>query len=246
MSDEFINDRRPWPLPADTWVMFQRWDRLLFAHWPVPYEALRPLVPESLPLDQFDGSAWIGIVPFEVTGAYIRGLRGLPLASDFPEINVRTYVTVQDKPGVYFFSLDAGSALAVAGARLLFRLPYFYSKLRIGAEGATVKYESERDHPDAPNASFTASYRPVGDVFEAAPGSIEYFFVERYCLYTVDRLKRIYRAEIQHRPWPLQPAEAEIERNTMAAAAGVTLPDAAPLLSYAQSQPTRIWPLRRA
>src|SRR4051812_42045561 len=103
---------RPWALPDRAWVMTQTWHDLLFAHWPVKSSDLRPKVPAAFELDLFDGHAWVGVVPFHMTNVAPRGVPSLPRVSEFPELNVRTYVRVGDRPGIYFFSLDAGSALA--------------------------------------------------------------------------------------------------------------------------------------
>ncbi len=115
---------RPYPPPRRPWVMKQAWHDLLFAHWPFEASAVRPLLPASLPLDTFEGRAWIGVVPFRVGGLRVRALPALPFVSAFPELNVRTYVTLDGQPGVFFFSLDAGSRLAVEAARLAYHLPY--------------------------------------------------------------------------------------------------------------------------
>jgi len=238
-------DHRPWPLPSAPWRITQTWNDLLFGHWPVPYEHLRPLVPPSLPLDTFDGQAWIGIVPFWMSGARHRDTPGLPWISAFPELNVRTYVTLDDKPGVVFFSLDAARWLAVQWARTFFLLPYFHARMRVRALGAAVQYTSDRTHPGAPPASLRMAYRPVGEPFEARPGTLEYFLTERYCLYTCDAAGTPYTCEIAHPPWSLQVAEAEIRLNTMADAAHIQLPDTQPLLHFVRRQDMVGWPLRR-
>src|SRR5690348_14257143 len=119
---------RPWPVPSGPWIMVQTWNGLLFAHWPVPPQVLRPLVPRELPLDTFQGSCWLGITPFQITGVRARGLPPIPGLSRFPELNVPTYVGLDDKPGVFFFSLDAANLPAVCGARVFYHLPYFHSR----------------------------------------------------------------------------------------------------------------------
>src|SRR5258708_2809423 len=131
MADDTITrvvEHRPWPLPKEPWIMTQNWDDLLFAHWSVPVEAMRQVVPAVLPLDTYDGKAWIGVVPFGISSFRPRWVPPIPGLSYFPELNVRTYVTVQDKPGVYFFSLDTNSPPSVVGARLWYRLPYFLAR----------------------------------------------------------------------------------------------------------------------
>jgi uncharacterized protein YqjF (DUF2071 family) len=232
---------RPWPVPTAPWVMTQTWHELLFAHWPVNEQELKRRVPPGLPLDLYEGQAWLGIVPFRMTNVAPRGIPNVPFVSSFPELNVRTYVSVDGKPGVYFFSLDAGSAIAVAAARTLLGLPYFPAVMRVDRNEEEVRYESVRQGGGERAATFTSRYRPAGPVDPPRAGSIEYFLTERYCLYRVDGSSRTHRLEIHHPPWPLQIATATIERNTMADAAGIRLPPSAPLLHYAHRQDMVAW-----
>jgi uncharacterized protein YqjF (DUF2071 family) len=234
-------DHRPWPLPGGSWLMAQTWDDLLFAHWRVPVEQLRALVPAEVPLDEFDGSGWLGITPFVISGFRLRGTVPLPWLSTFPEINVRTYVTVDGKPGIWFFSLDTSSQVAVEGARRGYKLPYFRARMTVLRSGGSIEYSSARREGQARPFVFDGRYRPLGDVFNASPGSLEWFLTERYCLYTLDR-GRLQRADIHHPPWPLQRAEAEIELNTMPPD-GIELPDEEPLLHFSRRQDVVIWPL---
>jgi uncharacterized protein YqjF (DUF2071 family) len=231
---------RPWPMPDRPWVMTQTWHDLLFAHWPVDAGALREQVPSEFPLDVFGGTAWLAIVPFHMTNVAPRGVPSLPWISEFPELNVRTYVRVNEKPGVYFFSLDAGSTLAVQAARTLLNLPYYSATMSVTPNAGHIEYHSRRDDGSA-DATLSARYRPVGAAFEAISGSLEYFLTERYCLYARDRRGVPYRLEIHHPPWPLQPADAEFTRNTMAQAAGVPLPDMKPLLHFSKRQDMVGW-----
>jgi uncharacterized protein YqjF (DUF2071 family) len=231
---------RPWPMPDRRWVMTQTWHDLLFAHWPVDPAALRSLVPAPFEIDRHDGVAWVGIVPFHMTNVAPRGVPAVPWLSQLPELNVRTYVRVGDKGGVYFFSLDAARVVAVQAARYLFSLPYFVASMdvRVSA-GGVVQYRSDRQ--GTPPAGFSATYRATGPRFTATPGSLEHFLTERYCLYNVDGRGAPYRLDIHHPPWPLQRAEAEIMRNTMAGAAGIALPPARPLLHFAKRQDMVGW-----
>ena len=237
---------RPWPLPGGPWIMSQTWNDLLFAHWPVDARALRDHVPPGLDLDLFDGQAYVAVVPFHMTNVAPRGVPSIPLVSAFVELNVRTYVTRDDKPGVYFFSLDANSQLAVTGARTMFGLPYFVASMTAEIAGRDVIYRSERTARDGAPAEFRARYRPAGSAFSAARGTLEWFLTERYCLYTVNDSFRAHRLEIHHPPWLLQPAEAEIEVNTMAEAAGLRLPAMAALLHFAKRQDVVAWPMSQA
>ena len=221
--------------------MAQSWHDLLFAHWPVPESALRAHIPAGLAIDTFGGQAWLGVVPFRMNGVRLRGTPALPWLSAFPELNVRTYVVANGKPGVWFFSLDAGNAIAVAIARAWFHLPYFQASMSCQEKSGWIEYKSERTHRGAPDAILAGRYRAVGDVFSAQYGSLEHFLTERYCLYTGDRHGRITVGEIHHAPWPLQPAEAELTQNTMAQAAGFSLPADRPLLHFSKRQDVVVW-----
>jgi uncharacterized protein YqjF (DUF2071 family) len=238
------DDHRPWPLPRRAWLMGQTWVELLFAHWPVPEEALRAVVPPQLPLDTFDGSAWLGITPFCVRGLRLRGTFPAPVLSSFPELNVRTYVSVEGKPGIYFLSLDADSIAAVHAARRSYRLPYFRSRIEVARDQEAVGYDLLRTADDGPPAYFTARYGPRGERLPVRKGSLERWLTERYCLYTLDAEERVQRGEIHHPPWPLRAAWAEIETNTMAMPFGVEL-EGEPLLHFSSRQDVVVWPLQR-
>jgi hypothetical protein len=216
--------------------MGQTWDDLLFVHYRVPVAQLRELVPDGLEVEEHSGSGWLGVTPFAITGLRARGMLPLPLVSSFLELNVRTYVTRGGKQGIWFFSLDASSQVAVEAARRLYRLPYFRASISLQRRGGRIVFDSARDVGKA----FSASYRPHGAAVHAEPGSLEHFLAERYCLYT-EHEGTLFRAEIHHRPWPLQPAEAEIGLNTMAPS-GLE-PSGDPLLHYSARQDVVLWPL---
>lgn len=232
---------RSWPLPDGPWIMAQIWHDLLFAHWPVAPGVLRRLVPPELPLDIFDENAWIAVAPFHMSGIRARGLAPVPGLSRFPELNVRTYVTRDGKPGVYFFSLDVTNRAAVWAARTFYHLPYYRARMRVQVSGDQVDYFARRIGQDA---ELRAQYRPTSSVRLREPGSLEHWLTERYCLYTVAEGK-VYRGDIHHVQWPLQDAAAQIENNTMLSAAGISLPSIPPLLHFAKRLEVLIWPLRR-
>ena len=223
--------------------MAQSWHDLLFAHWPVDVAAFRPLLPPQLQIDAFEGQAWLAVVPFRMTGVRLRGTPALPWLSRFPELNVRTYVTCGGKPGVWFFSLDAGNSLAATIARAWFHLPYFRARMTCTDQEGWIQYSSERTHRAAPAATLKGRYRPVGDVFSPKSGTLEHFLTERYCLYAADASRRIIRGEIHHSPWPLQRAEAELVRNSMPESLGIA-PTSQPLLHFARRQDVLVWPPR--
>jgi uncharacterized protein len=238
-------EHRPWPLPQSPWLMAQTWEDLLFAHWRVPADEVRALLPAGLELDLYEGEAWIGVTPFRLKGLRARGLPPVPFVSSFLELNTRTYVTAGGKAGIWFFSLDASSEPAVLAARYGYKLPYYRAEIRAERGGSWISYEARRrDHRGA-SAAFRARYRPSGAAAEATRGSLPYFLTERYCLYTVDSHGRLLRGEIHHVPWQLQPAEAEIRDNTMAPR-GIELGGEEPLLHFSARQDALIWSLDNA
>ena len=245
-DDSFIDPttsvaHRPWPLPQRPWIMTQRWSDVLFMHWPVAADLLRARVPRGLELDLREGTAWLTITPLYLSHVRLRGMPALPWISKFAEINVRTYVTREGRPGVFFLSLDAASTLAVLGARALYHLPYFRAEMTVSrqANGA-IEYRSRRRTNAAP-ANFTATYAPEGSAIHADHGSLDYWLTERYCLYSVDPGGAIYRGEIHHLRWPLQRVHAEIGENTMASAAGITLSADPPRLRFARRLDVVVW-----
>ena len=225
-------------MPDATPVMFQRWVNLAFLHWPVPADRLRPLVPPELTIQDFDGTSWVGIVPFRVEDLCARASAWLPL--NFNEINVRLYVEAEGKPGVWFVSLDADSSRAVLGARAIFRLPYYLARMDLESGGSGATFTSRRVR--VPAIEFRARYAPDGDEFEPLPGTLEHFLIERYCLYTRWYGGGLLRLEIQHPPWRVSPAAVEIHANTLAAMQGIGLdPSERPLAHFSRRQDTVAW-----
>lgn len=226
--------------------MTQWWRNLLFAHWPVPAADVQRLLPASLEVDCFDESAWVAVVPFEMTGVRPRLTPALPWFSNFAELNVRTYVRprgqANSKPGVYFWSLEASNPFAVAVARRFFHLPYMNASMQCQQRGEWVNYQSQRTHRAQPPAVFEGRYRPLGP---APKTELTRFLTERYCLYTTDSYDRLYRGEIHHPPWSLEHAELELHHNTMAEACSIHLPAGNPLLHFARAIQVAIWPLKR-
>lgn len=220
------------------------WHDLLFAHWPVAPEILRPAVPAPLELDLHGGEAWLAVVPFTMSGIRPRGLPAVPGLSRFPELNLRTYVRYGDANGVHFFSLDADQALAVRIARWGFGLPYHRAAMSARrGESGWIEYRSLRR--DAAT-SLRCRYRPTGSVLPAAaPGTLEHFLTERYGFLTVDRRGRVHHGAIAHAPWPLQPAEWQVEDLRMTEQIGVDRPRQAPILHYTAELPVRAWLPRR-
>ncbi len=238
---------RPWPVPARPWAMWQVWSDLLFAHWPIPAATMAAHLPPSLTLDTWEGEAWLGIVPFRISTLHIRATPDIPPFSRLTELNVRTYVRMGGRAGVYFFSLDADNPITVQAARSWYHLPYLNARFDcdFAAKDGAVRYAMRRTDHRARPAVFDATYRPAGPAQPAAPGSLADWLTARYALYSTDRRGRVYRGDITHAPWPLAPAEAEIRDNTLAASHGFTLPDTPPLLHFSRRLDTLAWTIRR-
>ncbi len=226
--------------------MAQKWRDLLFAHWAVAPELLRKLVPAKLELETFNGQAWIGVVPFTMSGVRLRGTPALPWLSTFPELNVRTYVIAEGKPGVWFFSLDAANRLAVELARFWFHLPYFHARMSSRAKPEGIEYFSRRDDRRGGAERLQASYSGKGSWFEAKPGTLEYFLTERYCLYAQKPNGELLRGEIHHAPWKLQEASAVFDVNTMTENLGLALSGRPDMLHFSKLQEMIAWAPQRA
>jgi uncharacterized protein YqjF (DUF2071 family) len=221
-----------------------QWHDLLFMHWAVDAARLEALLPDGLEIDRYEDRAYIGVIPFGMRRVRSRYLPALPWLSRFPELNVRTYVKAGDTSGVWFFSLEAANPVAVRTARSRFHLPYFDARMSMRSHSSGwIAYRSERRHRGAPPAQFEGRYRPTADVSCPEVGSLEAFLTGRYRLFAADPDGRLYRGEIDHGPWPLQPAEAEIEVNTMLEPLGMSIPDAPPLLHFARELDVVAWKL---
>lgn len=243
----FRTSHKPRPLPAGRWAMTQRWNDLLFAHWPVAPSVLAPLLPEWLEVDTYQGSAWLGAVPFWLDRIKLRGVPPIPGARRFPDLNLRTYVRDQftGTAGFYCFSIDATNLLAVAVARAIYHLPYHWAEMRM--EPRTERefaFYSRRKFADRP-VIFKARYRGLGPTHRSAEmrsGSFEHFFTERSCVFSQNRAGQPIRASLHYIPWPLEDAEAEIEQNDLPASIGVDLPEGEPVLHYSRRLAVYVWP----
>ena len=207
------------------------WRHLLFANWPVDADALDPHVPDAFAVDEYDGTGWLSVVPLVNVNTRPRGLpewAGVPLR----ELNVRTYVTCDGDPGVYFFSLDAQGLCSVLGARLTHSLPYYYARIQFHQNDGRVRVSSRRTHPGARPAKFSASYAPTGDAFEADPGSLAEFLTERHRLFTQAPSGSVRYTDVEHDQWTLYDADASITENTMFEATQFDHPDAEPTCYY--------------
>ena len=248
--------------------MHQLWGKLLFMHWCIAPEVLRPLIPAPLSIETFDGKAWIGIVPFTMWG--IRGsfFPPIPGTSAFHELNVRTYVHYDGVAGVWFFSLDAANSLAVWGARTFYHLPYFNAEMSLNQSAKEITYASKRRDDDnyakffgterkgfaehfsadknrnLPRAGLKTSWNIGEPLPQSEPGSIEFFLTERYCLYAYHR-DQLYRSRIFHEPWELRSVRLGAFESTMIESLGLTMPRDNPILHYAEEIAVEIWPLKK-
>ncbi|WP_139378302.1 YqjF family protein [Mesobacillus jeotgali] len=235
-----IQSHRPYPLPDMNWLMTQEWHHTLFAHWPVPSASLREHVPRELEIDTFDGSAWIGIVPFKVKNTHGRMTPPIPFFSSYVEVNVRTYVSYGPRSGVYFFTLDANQLLAVIGAKAVFGLNYKQANIDF-QEKDYFELHSKRVPAGDVNAKLSLRYKPSSDIFFAEQGTLEHWFTERYCLWT-KRGSKLVRGDIHHTKWELQRANAELSQEMLIPFINQDLLTKPPLLHYNKYKKAFFWP----
>lgn len=210
------------PLPARPWALTMEWHDLALLHWPIDPDQVQRLLPDGLQIETRDGAAWLGVVPFVMRNVRPRWLPSAPGAANFPELNLRTYVTYRGEPGVWFFSLDAGSKLAVRGARLGFGLPYFDARMQCERSSTQIRYASERTHRGAPPATLQASWELPQTYAPPAAGTLAHWFVERYRMYVVLR-GRIRVGHIAHAPWQLAETKVALATCDMARLCGIEL-----------------------
>jgi uncharacterized protein YqjF (DUF2071 family) len=229
-------------------VMRQAWSSLLFLHWEVPVDAIARMLPPGLEVDTFDGKAYIGLIPFTMSGVRPVGLPAVPWLSKFHEVNVRTYVHCKERnPGVWFFSLDAANPVGVWLARTFFHLPYWWARMRMQESpsgGGSILYESARRDERYPG-SCRIRYRPTGVPAPAEAGSLAYFLAERYILYAAAR-GGLRLGRVHHRPYPLQGAEVQELDEDLVAASGIRRPDGPPLIHYASGVDVDVFGLEKA
>jgi uncharacterized protein len=251
LKSPVIDRLAPTQRPRQWVVMRQKWRDLLFIHWPINPEALRPLIPAPLELDLFEGNAYVGLVPFTMTGVRPVGFPAVAGLSSFHETNVRTYVRLADRdPGVWFFNLEAANSIAVLLARRLFHLPYHYARMFLEHEStprplerSSILYAGTRRWPGPLPASYSVRGIPVGPVRPPAADTLEHFLVERYILFTTWK-GRLYQGRVHHTPYPLQSAELLWLDETLLAATGIERPKIAPLAHFAAGLNVEVFPLR--
>ena len=234
---------------------YQRWKKLTFIHWRIPVDQLQALVPGNLTVETFDGSAWLGVVPFSMERIRPWWSPPVPGISWFLETNVRTYVVDQrGVRGVWFFSLDANKQLAVSVARAFWHLPYTMARMTLNTE--TLEDRSDRlivnyqgFRRDAPAAEYSISVnvsRSVAAV-AATPCTLEHFLVERYILFAVNRHGRLMTGEVHHQPYGIQPVHSFEVAQTLTAAMGCPITPEHPPdhIVYSDGVDVRVSPLTR-
>lgn len=225
--------------------MRMKWHDLLFLHWPVDPETIESLVPDRLQVDLFDSRAWISVVPFHMSGVSPKWLPDLPWMSRFPELNVRTYVTVDGKPGVWFFTLDATNPIAVRVARALFHLNYVDARIDVSKHDNWIRYRAYRTDNKFATAEFSVDYRPIGSEYTAKRGSLEEWLTSRYCLYTCNRNGDVFRGEIDHAPWKLRDSQAVVHVNSMLEPLGIEVDREPVMVQFAKRTDVVAWGIRK-
>lgn len=236
-------EQRPYPLPKMPWALTQTWRNMLFAHWPLPAAFLKPYIPAQLDLDTNGGSAWISMIPFQVSHTRLRGLPKFPFYHSYLEFNVRTYVLYKGIPGIYFFSLDASKWPAVIGGKISALLPYKHARMQLTLRNPVLHYSSERQHPNSPKEAFQAMYKPLSPPYVPDKNSLDYWLLERYCLWTTSG-KKLYRGDIHHDRWRVSQAAAVFYRNTAASFLPRHFFQSDPLLHFSERKNVFIWLLQ--
>ncbi|KKI92857.1 hypothetical protein WQ54_06630 [Bacillus sp. SA1-12] len=242
-----LNDiiHRPFPLPSKKYIMRQTWRNLLFLHWPIPIEKLRPHIPSALQIDTFNGSAWLGIILFVIDGIFPFGVSSLSLTPRFPEINVRTYVKCNGKPGIYFMSIDVGNWASLKIAKKWYRLPYHSAEISFRKEGQTFHCQSRRKGYEHTPIVFKSKYVPISGVYFPKEGTLDHWLTERYCLFSSHNGINIYCGEIHHRPWPLQKAEIELGINTLFTPYQFDLSGVNPIAHFSTGVDSLMWNIKK-
>lgn len=231
-------------MPSKKWIMRQSWKNLIFVHWPLNPERLRMHIPPSLQIDTFNGSAWLGIVVFEMGGIYPRGLSTLSITSAFPEINVRTYVRYNEKPGVYFLSLDVGDWASLTIAKRWLHLPYHPAKISIQKLKSTFHCSSIRQSSKHEPIIYEGIHTPISEIFFPQEGSLDHWLTERYCFFSTNKKARLYCCEIHHAPWPLQLGKTEVKQNTLFSPFHIDLTGTQPITHFSKGVDSLIWNIK--
>lgn len=236
-------EHRPFPHSNVPWFMTQQWNNMAMFHWPIDTALLEKQIPEQLKIDTFDGVGWLSFAVFQVTHSRIRGFPKVPYFSTFIQINVRTYVTYNGVSGVYFFSLDANKWPIVFGAKVAMKLPYKLAQMTMKNEQTDMYFNSSRKKTGSGSPAFTCQYRPTSESFYPGANSLDYWLLERYCLWTT-KGKSVFRSDIHHDRWKVTQAKATIHENSIATFLPQSSFQTEPLLHFTNEKTAFLWPLR--
>jgi len=225
------------PMPDGEWVMTQKWNHLLYMHYPVSIHTIESYIPDGLELDTFNGEAWISIIPFQIKDMRLRNMPQLPYFHSFSELNVRTYVKRNGVPGIFFFSLDASKRFAVIAARMG-TLPYFYANITMKQQDESIHYTCRRKNNS--NKVFEGEYRPIGEAFYPDVDSLDHWLLERYYLYSYQN-ECLYFGGIHHKPLEVYHAEAAISKQHMSP----FIVGGKPLVHYVTSKRVLFWLIKK-
>ncbi len=234
---------RRWSIPKRAYAMRMKWHDLLFMSWPIDVEMIADQIPSGLEIDIYQSQAWVSVVPFCMSGVSPRLLPDIPWMSAFPELNVRTYVKYKDRPGVWFFTLDATNPIAVRVARTWFHLNYVDAKIEVSSSDNWIRYRSYRIDSNHAPAELSVDYRPLGETYFAQTGTLDEWLTARYCLYAADNRGRLFRGEIDHQPWQLRETQSVIHANTMLDPLGISVPDRPVRCHFAKRTDVVAWSL---
>ena len=214
------------------WTMTQVWENVLFAHWSLPMEVVRKHIPAELEVDTFNGEAWVGVILFKMNGFKLR-FTPFRYPFSFPEINLRTYVKVNERPAIFFMTLDAADPLVVSVAKRWYRLPYFHAKMSFSKQEDMISFHSERKSV-GDSVVIGGEFYPVSEQFVPKDGSIDHWLTERYVYFNKDPNNHIYWGEVYHEPWQLRKVSGKFSDNTLLHPYQIELPGEPHLLHYSR------------
>ena len=227
--------------PNLPWIMKQTWHDLLFAHYPVKLELLQKLVPPVFQLDSYNGIGWVGVVPFHVQNHRVRLLPPIPGFDRFAQINIRTYVTVNGKRGVYFIRVHMNHLIAGVLAKTFYYMPFQAAIVKMEQSDRYINFCSIKSK----QIEFQCHYTPISESKLAEKASFEHWLVERYSMYSLNRKGEVMRSDILHNYWPLQLAEGEITNHSILLNEGIQVANNEPILHYAKKMEAMLWPVVR-
>jgi uncharacterized protein YqjF (DUF2071 family) len=218
---------------------------VLFLHWKLPADALRSRLPEGLEIDTWEQSAWVSVVPFRMAHVRPRWLPPVRAISDFPELNVRTYVHCDGKPGIYFLSIHAGNRAAVKMAQWFSPLPYVYARMESRRTDNGFRFQSYWPENENADPAFLAEYQPRSGRFSALAGSLDEWLVERYRVYVGNSRNEILYADVHHDPWSVQNVDFTMSVNNLGDSLGLYLSRTPDRAHFSPGVRTIAWPFAR-